>query len=311
MKNCFSIFLTAAIFAASMVGCKSSKNIESSTQKEIANTILIKQTSSNIEDNIITAKYDNGTTLYYRILDNFGNVSVTWDRTNGRKSFDDGVSSYKGKIDIPSFVYTGDNGEFVFRVMEIDENAFYGCDRITSVSVPFSIVRILPNAFKGCTGIEKYNVNQDNQTYRDIDGVLFSRDSTMLIDYPSKKNAAEYLVPQTVSYICTSAFMGNTFLKKVSIGNFCTAISDFAFMGCTALKEVELGNHVRIIGAQAFKNCSSLEIINARGIFPAHNSPTVFDDATKQNCKLYVPKGQMQNYKRRLEWGDFKNMQEY
>ena len=39
--------------------------------------------------------------------------------------------------------------------------------------------------------------------------------------------------------------------------------------------------------------------------------PNVFDDAAKQNAKLYVPRGQMFNYKRRLEWRDFKNIQEY
>ena len=74
---------------------------------------------------------------------------------------------------------------------------------------------------------------------------------------------------------------------------------------------VELGGNVRIIGVDAFKNCPKLALVNSHGMWPPHCSPTVFDDATKQNAKLYVPKGQQFNYKRRLEWRDFKNAQEY
>ena len=53
-----------------------------------------------------------------------------------------------------------------------------------------------------------------------------------------------------------------------------------------------------------------LMLVNAHGMWPAH-CPNAFDDAAKQNAKLYVPRGQVFNYKRRMEWRDFKNVQEY
>ena len=133
----------------------------------------------------------------------------------------------------------------------------------------------------------------------------------MLIKYPAKKETAEFVISEDAAFICTGAFMDNEFLRKITIGNFVTVISDFAFKNCTALEEVELGSNVRILGVDAFKNCPKLTLVNAHGMWPAHNSPTVFDDATKENAKLYVPRGQMFNYKRRLEWRDFKNVQEY
>jgi hypothetical protein len=271
--------------------------------------MLVKQLDANVDNQIITVKYNNGTTLCYKILDNFGNVALTWDRTNGRKNFDDGPSNYKGDVSIPSFIITGENDDFTFRVMEIEQNAFYGCSEVTSIDIPFSVIRI-SDQFNGCSGLKKITVNENNQSYKDVDGILFSKDDKMLIKYPAKKETAEYVISEDAAIICTGAFMDNEYLRKITIGNFVTAVSDYAFKNCSALEEVELGGNVRIIGNESFKNCPKLALVNAHGMWPAH-CPNVFDDAAKQNAKLYVPRGQMFNYKRRLEWRDFKNIQEY
>lgn len=301
-----------AIVAFTLVGCKSSKNAaKERSNNEVWQTLLVKQLEANVEDQIITVKYNNGTTLCYKILDNFGNVTLTWDRTGGRKNFDDGSSSYKGDISIPSFITTGANDDFTFRVMEIDQNAFYGCTEVTSIDIPYSVLRIVDGAFKGCSGIKKFTVNENNQSYKDIDGILFSKDNKMLIKFPAKKETAEYVISEDVSIICTEAFKDNSFLRKITIGNFVTAISDNSFKNCSALEEVELGGNVRILGVDAFKECPKLTLVNAHGMWPAHCSPTVFDDAVKESAKLYVPRGQVMNYKRRLEWRDFKNVVEY
>lgn len=301
--------LAIAVFA--LVGCRSSKEAaKERSNSDVWKTLLVKQLDATVDDQIVTVKYNNGTTLCYKILDNFGNVTLTWDRTNGRKNFDDGPSTYKGDISIPSFITTGENDEFTFRVMEIDANAFYGCSEVTSIDIPYSVLRIVDGAFKGCSGIKKFTVNENNQSYKDVDGILFSKDNKMLIKYPAQKETTEYVISEEVAIICTEAFMDNAFLRKISVGNFVTAISDNSFKNCSALEEVELGGNVRIIGAESFKNCPKLMLVNAHGMWPAH-CPNVFDDAAKQNAKLYVPRGQMFNYKRRLEWRDFKNVQEY
>lgn len=300
-----------AIAAFTLAGCRSSKEASKTNQKEVWQTLLVKQLDAKVEDQIITVNYNNGTTLCYKILDNFGNVTLTWDRTNGRKNFDDGPSSYKGDISIPSFITTGEDAEFTFRVMEIDANAFYGCTEVTSVDIPYSVLRIVNDAFKGCSGIQKFTVNENNQSYKDVDGILFSKDSRMLIKYPAKKETAEYVISEDVSVICTEAFMDNEFLKKITVGNFVTAISDNSFKNCTSLEEVELGGNTRILGVDAFKNCPKLVLVNVHGMWPPHCSPTVFDDDVKQTAKLYIPRGQTMRYKRTLEWRDFKNVQEY
>ncbi len=300
-----------AISAFVLAGCRSSKEASKTNQKEVWQTLLVKQLDAKVEDQIITVNYNNGTTLCYKILDNFGNVTLTWDRTNGRKNFDDGPSSYKGDISIPSFITTGEDNDFTFRVMEIDQNAFYGCSEVTSIDLPYSVLRILNDAFKGCSGLQKFTVNENNQSYKDVDGILFSKDNRMLIKYPAKKETSEFVISEDVSVICTEAFMDNAFLKKITIGNFVTAISDNSFKNCTSLEEVELGGNTRILGVDAFKNCPKLMLVNSHGMWPPHCSPTVFDNEVKASAKLYIPRGQMMRYRRTLEWRDFKNIQEY
>lgn len=307
----FSLAIIMVLAAFSITGCRTSEKASSSIKSEVWQTMLVKQLDAQIDEQIVTVKYNNGSTLYYKILDNFGNVALTWDRSNGRKSFDDGQSGYKGNISIPSFITAGTNDEFTFRVMEIDQNAFYGCSELTSVDIPYSIARINAGAFKNCDKLEKLTVNEENQSYKADDGVLFSKDGRMLVQYPAQKKDKIYVIGEDVAFICSEAFAHNTYLENVTVGNNVTAISDYAFFGCSNLKSLELGINVRINGIQSFFGCTKLERINAHGMFAPHNSPTVFEKVTKENCKLYVPKGQLMNYKMRLEWMEFKNVQEY
>lgn len=306
-----ALILAMAAIVVGICSCGTSKNAGKSIKSEVWQTMMVKLVDVQIDDQIIIAKYNNGATLSFKILDNFGNVALTWDRSNGRNSIDDGYSTYKGDISVPSFVVAGANDEFVFRVMEIDKDAFNGCTNITSIDIPFSVMRIMDGAFSGCSNLKSITVNENNPTYKSEDGVLYSQDSRMLITYPAQKEETDYVIGEDVSLICADAFSGNKYLENVVVGNFITAISDNAFKDCSSLKSVELGGNVRVIGVSAFAGCNNLERINVRGVFPPHNCPTVFENTTKENCKLYIPKGQLWNYKRRLEWSEFKNVQEY
>jgi hypothetical protein len=302
--------LLLVLIITCLTGCKTSKSAQgiSANQQEVWQTIIVKQLNSTITDDIIKVEYNNGTTLFYRILDNFGNIALTWDRTNGRKSYNEGNSKYKGEIDIPSFVTTGDNNEFLFRVREIDQNTFNGCTSITKIKIPYSVLRISIDAFKDCNNLQQITVNEYNPTYVSIDGILYSKDKKMLIQFPAKKKLTEYVLPDEVAFICPAAFKDNSYLSSIIMGDNVTALSDYSFMNCVNLRSVHLGNSVRIIGKESFKNCPKLAEIYTMNIFPPHNCPIVFDSAVKNTCKVYIPNGQKKNYMKRLEWSEFKNL---
>lgn len=286
-------------------------------ETDVYMNIVVKQLSASIDKNgLITASYNNGNTLYFTILDNFGNVALTWDRSNNRQSFDDGNSSYKGNIDIPAFITIESKGQkeddivMTFNVCEIAENAFNGCSELTSVTIPYSVRNIRQNAFKGCYNIQNFSVNENNGVYMSQDGILFSKSQNILIYYPTQKQDSEYTIPEQTTIICPESFQSNKYLLSVTVGNNVTAISDFAFRNCSNLEKISLGNSVRIIGKFAFSGCPSLKEIRSTNIFPPHNCPIVFDREIKSTCNVIVPTGQTANYKSRLEWGDFQNFTE-
>lgn len=143
-------------------------------------------------------------------------------------------------------------------VKVIDNFAFHGCTGLTSINIPDSVTSIGLDIFSCCTGLTSVDVDEENQYYKSIDGVLFSKDGTKLYKYPEGKKATNYTIPDSVRKICKWAFEGCTDLTSVIIPDNVTSIGDYAFKGCTRLKEVTISNGVTSIGKGAFNNCTRL-----------------------------------------------------
>lgn len=310
------VALLAALFCSTSLYAKSSKNKARTAKnaKELYMNLLVKQLDAQISpEGLLTVKYSNGSTLYYTILDNFGNVALTWDHSDGKTSYNQGVSAYKGAIEIPSFITIeskGDQEEDIvmsFNVCEIAENAFNGCSELTSVSIPYSVRNIRQNAFSDCDKLESINVNDNNNIYMSQDGILFSKSQNILILYPAQKQNTAYTVPEATTIICPNAFQNNSALHSIVITDNVTAISDYSFQNCSNLESISLGKSLRIIGKGAFRGCNSISEIRSANIFAPHNCPIVFERSIKATCKVVVPTGQTSNYKRRLEWLEFQN----
>ena len=146
-------------------------------------------------------------------------------------------------------------------VTSIESYAFRGCTGLTSVTIPNSVTSIGQYAFSGCTGLTAINVDEINTAYSSIDGVLFNKSQTELIQYPEGKQGT-YAIPNSVTSIERSAFRGCTGLTSVTIPNSVTSIGVTAFYGCTSLTSVNIPNSVKSIGSAAFYGCTSLTSID-------------------------------------------------
>jgi hypothetical protein len=164
--------------------------------------------------------------------------------------------------------YRGQGGEVIIPaaingkpVTAIGAAAFEDCHSMVSVTIPSGVTVIGRRAFTGCDSLKKISVSAANRRYKDIDGVLFTRDGKMLLVYPAANTRSAYTIPSGVAVIGERAFAGCSGLLSVTIPSGVTVIGREAFFGCDNLASVTIPESVTIIGAWAFSCCIRLTAV--------------------------------------------------
>lgn len=117
---------------------------------------------------------------------------------------------------------------------------------IEELNIPASLIYLkeIPHNYKA------YNVDKDNKYYKSIDGVLFSKDGTILLKYPVATNKKSYIVPKGVKIIGNSAFI-NSGLEEVILPEGLEQIGYGAFYS-VPLKTIEFPDSLKNISSYAF-----------------------------------------------------------
>src|SRR5665213_803970 len=128
---------------------------------------------------------------------------------------------------------------------------------LTNVTIPDSITSIGYLAFEGYSSLTVIKVSSNNLFYSSVNGELFDKSQTTLIQYPGGLGGS-YTVPNSVTSIEDWSFAGCFTLTNVTIGNGVTSIGSHAFDSCYGLTSVAIGNSVTNIGDWAFAGCYGL-----------------------------------------------------
>ncbi len=146
-------------------------------------------------------------------------------------------------------------------VTSIGSRAFSDCEKLKTITIGGGVKSIGTLAFYNCKNLEKINVAESNKAFSFVDGVLFNKDKTTLIQYLEGKTTETYKIPKTVKRIGEMAFAYCTNIKSVIIPDSVKTIEQTAFLYCFALSSVTMGNGITDICDQAFSGCISLESI--------------------------------------------------
>ena len=172
-------------------------------------------------------------------------------------------------VNIPGNVKSiGDMAFYDSRLTEINisndtsigDKAFAYTD-ITTFTIPGGVNNIGTGPFDGCKYLTEINVDKDNSEYVSVQGVLFDKSKTKLIQYPAARQASYYSIPENVVEIGDCAFAYCDELIKISIHNRIVSIGDNAFADCKNLTDITIPNSVQSIGTAAFYCCESIENI--------------------------------------------------
>ena len=157
-------------------------------------------------------------------------------------------------------------------VTSIGKSAFLLCTNLTSVTIGDSVTSIGFNAFSHCSKLSSITISNN------------------------------------VSEISLWAFSYCKGLTSVTIPNSVTSIEGGLFWCCSGLTSITIPKSVTAIGDSVFRGCSGLKEIYSANPIPPTCGSYVFEEVSRTNCKLYVPKGSSRAYSKAKGWKEFKNI---
>ena len=164
---------------------------------------------------------------------------------------------------------------------EIGQDAFGSCESLTTIRLPGKVSVLVKGVFNFCKSLRKIEVAPNNESFKSVDGVLFSRDGKILFAAPGGKSE-EYVVPEGTEIIATKAFAGCSDVTSVKLPESVRRIEDSAFFRCSSLKMIALPSRLEFLGNGAFEDCESLsEFTVPQGI-------TSIDDYMFSGCKNLI-----------------------
>lgn len=145
-------------------------------------------------------------------------------------------------------------------VTVICDNAFNTDVDIVAVTIPKSVTNVGRFAFSECSELIKLNVDEENEAYAAVNGVLYTKDMTKMVICPLGQTIV--VLPESITEIESYAFYGCSKLSSVTIPDSVTYIGQSAFWGCESLTKLQLPDSVTVIDEYAFYMCSHLVSVN-------------------------------------------------
>lgn len=155
--------------------------------------------------------------------------------------------------------------------------SFCDCDSLKTVTIPSSVNSIGFGAFEWCDSLTEIKVKSNNAYFTDINGVLYNKDKTKIIQYPKAKTQTSYIIPSSVTTVGRDAFEECENLKSIILPEKLTSIEESAFSS-SGIKTIEIPAGVTTISRSAF-NSSFIESI----VLP--NNIVKIDEMAFRNCK--------------------------
>ena len=119
---------------------------------------------------------------------------------------------------------------------------------VTTLNLPASIVEINALNVTFLPSLETINVDEENQDFQSIDGVVFDKDGCCICAVPPAK---EFNAPEGVTAIKCYAYFGSQ-MEEITLPSTLECIDSFAFMDCANLTKIEIPASVTSIGYDAF-----------------------------------------------------------
>ena len=201
-------------------------------------------------------------------------------------------------------------------ISTIGDFAFYGLDKLTSVTIPNSVTNIGISSFQDCSSLTYITIPNSVLTigYYAFTDCIDLKSITIpdlilsisALTFQRCINLSSVTIGNSVKVIQNGAFEDCKSLTSVTIPNSVITIQNGAFRNCSNLTSVTIPNSVATIGDRTFSNCTQLKDITVNWIIPLSITNNVFQGVRAADVNLHVPLETENLYKAAPYWKDFK-----
>lgn len=168
-----------------------------------------------------------------------------------------------------------------YRVTAIAASSFSGCRELETITIPKTIEKIEWNMLY-LERLCQIKVDEANLFFKDINGVLYTKDGKTIIAYPNK-HSSEY-------EICSGT----------------VTISHFTFKGCSNLQKVIIPLSVRFIGNNAFYRCVNLKKVYIHDLIEPSNIGKYIDNEEYNEPQIVYRKHTFDSINEIQQWFVYK-----
>lgn len=109
--------------------------------------------------------------------------------------------------------------------------------KIASVHIPSRLRSLGTGAFRDCNSLKEFT-GTGSPSYTVKDGVLYNKKMTTLIQYPAKKKASTFTVPDTIVTVSSRAINNQSYLTKLIFGKKLISLNSSAINNAKKLKSI-------------------------------------------------------------------------
>lgn len=156
----------------------------------------------------------------------------------------------------------------------LGDGVFQGCSGLTTLTIPSSVTSIGQGCFY-CPNVKAVYVAEGNEVYQSTDGVLYRKDGSELIYYPPAKEGVSYSVLDGTELVSSYSCYENH-LEQVTLPASTKELGTYALGASAQLQVVQcLALDPPILNANAFKdlNTGAMLYVPAEAIESYRQSP--------------------------------------
>ena len=140
---------------------------------------------------------------------------------------------------------------------------------LKSLTLSASVAQLSGTALSECSALENIYVNGSNMYFTSVSGVLYSKDSRMLVKFPAGRTGRFDMT-------------GTAYASTVGIGAS-------AFANAAGLTEIKFPASLLVIDSTAFEGCAKLATVEFTGTTPPTLMGAGIFDTSVENFKMVIP----------------------